>query len=141
MGNPIKYTVKNGSLPQHNNVSLFGHVSKIVSILLSKLSVCPNTDTSLRYYKYPFLTRKRMNKIYTVQRQIFEELNFCVFCGLDSNCEIFILAKYCHVLAYIHACFMNCKIDLAKCSVSTIRETLVLYGMHTLCQLHNACLN
>ncbi len=29
--------------------SLLGHVSKIVSILLSKLSSCPSTDTSLCY--------------------------------------------------------------------------------------------
>ncbi len=35
---------------------LLGHVSKIVSILLSKLSDCPNTDTLLCYYNYPFLT-------------------------------------------------------------------------------------
>ncbi len=34
----------------------FGHVSKIVSILLSKLSDCPNTITSLCYCNYPFLT-------------------------------------------------------------------------------------
>ncbi len=33
-----------------------GHVSKIVSILLSKLSDCPNIDTSLCYCNYPFLT-------------------------------------------------------------------------------------
>ncbi len=31
------------------------HVSKIVSILLSKLSDCPNTDTSLCYCNNPFL--------------------------------------------------------------------------------------
>ncbi len=37
-------------------VLLLGHVSKIVSILLSKLSDCPNTDTLLCYYNYPFLT-------------------------------------------------------------------------------------
>ncbi len=42
----LLYTVKNGSLLQHNNVSLLGYVSKIVSILLSK---CPNADTSLCY--------------------------------------------------------------------------------------------
>ncbi len=47
------HTVKNGSLLQHNNVSLLGHVS---SILLSKLSNCPNTNTSLCYCNYPFLT-------------------------------------------------------------------------------------
>ncbi len=35
---------------------LLGHVSTIVSILLSKLSDCPNTDKSLCYYDYPFLT-------------------------------------------------------------------------------------
>ncbi len=35
---------------------LLGHVSKIVSILLSKLSNCPNTDTLLCYYNYLFLT-------------------------------------------------------------------------------------
>ncbi len=35
---------------------LVGHVSKIVSILLSKLSDCPNNDTSLCYCKYSFLT-------------------------------------------------------------------------------------
>ncbi len=40
----------------HSNVSLLGHVSKIVSILLSKLGDCPNTDTSLCYCNYPFLT-------------------------------------------------------------------------------------
>ncbi len=34
-------------------MSLLGHVSKIVSILLSKLSDCPNTGTLLCY---PFLT-------------------------------------------------------------------------------------
>ncbi len=34
---------------------LLGHVSKIVSILLSKLSNCPNTDTLLCYCNYPFL--------------------------------------------------------------------------------------
>ncbi len=50
------HTVKNGSLLQHNNMSLLGHVSKIVSILLSKLSNCPNTDTSLCYYNNSFLT-------------------------------------------------------------------------------------
>ncbi len=38
------------------NVSLLGHVSKLVSILLSKLGHCPNTDTSLCYCNYPFLT-------------------------------------------------------------------------------------
>ncbi len=38
------------------SVSLLGHVSKIVSILLSKLSNCPSTDTSLCYCNYPFLT-------------------------------------------------------------------------------------
>ncbi len=38
------YTVKNGLL-LHNNELLLGHVSEIVSILLSKLSGCPNTDT------------------------------------------------------------------------------------------------
>ncbi len=48
-------TVKNGLLLQHNNVSLLRHVSKIVSILLSKLSDCPNTDTSLCYCN-PFIT-------------------------------------------------------------------------------------
>ncbi len=42
-------TVMNGSLLQHSNVSLLGHVSKIVSILLSKLSDCPTTDTLLCY--------------------------------------------------------------------------------------------
>ncbi len=31
-------------------MSLSGHVSKIVSIQLSKLSKCPNSDTSLCYY-------------------------------------------------------------------------------------------
>ncbi len=36
------------------NVLLLGHVSKIVSILLIKLSICPTTDTSLCYYNYPF---------------------------------------------------------------------------------------
>ncbi len=46
------YTVKNGSLLQHTNVSLLGHVSKIVSILLSKLNNCPNTDTLLCYCNY-----------------------------------------------------------------------------------------
>ncbi len=35
---------------------LLEHVSKIVSVLLSKLSDCPNTDTLLCYYNYPFLT-------------------------------------------------------------------------------------
>ncbi len=35
-----------------------GHVSKIVSILLSKVSDCPNTDTSLCYCNNPFLTEK-----------------------------------------------------------------------------------
>ncbi len=44
----------------HNNVLLLVHVSKIVSIhvLLSKISDCPmpNTDTSLCYCNYPFLT-------------------------------------------------------------------------------------
>ncbi len=40
----------------HNNVSLLGHISKLVSILLSKLSHCPNTDTSLSYCNHPFLT-------------------------------------------------------------------------------------
>ncbi len=49
-------TVKNGSLLYHNNVLLVGHVSKLVSILLSKLSDCPNIDTSLCYCNYPFLT-------------------------------------------------------------------------------------
>ncbi len=34
--------------------STLGHVSKIVSILLSKLSDCPNTDTSLCYYLNDF---------------------------------------------------------------------------------------
>ncbi len=44
-------------------MSLLGHVSKIVRILLSKLSDCPNTDTSLCYCNYPFLTvhSHRMN--------------------------------------------------------------------------------
>ncbi len=37
-------------------MSLLRHVSKIVSILLSKLSDCPNTDTSLCYYNNSFLT-------------------------------------------------------------------------------------
>ncbi len=37
-------------------MSLLGHVSKIVSILLSKLATCPNTDTLLCYSIYPFLT-------------------------------------------------------------------------------------
>ncbi len=45
-------TVKNGLLQQHNNVTLLGHVSKIASILHSKLSDCPNTDTSLCYYTF-----------------------------------------------------------------------------------------
>ncbi len=36
-----------------DNMSLLGHVIKIVSILLSKLSDCPNTDTSLCYCNYP----------------------------------------------------------------------------------------
>ncbi len=40
------HTVKNGSLLQYNHVSLLGHVSKIVSILLSKLSDCPSTVTT-----------------------------------------------------------------------------------------------
>ncbi len=31
---------------------LLGHVSKIVSILLSKLSDCPNNDTPLCYCNY-----------------------------------------------------------------------------------------
>ncbi len=35
----VSHTVKNGSLLQHSNVSLLGHVSKIVSILLSKLAI------------------------------------------------------------------------------------------------------
>ncbi len=47
-------TVKNGSLLQHNNVLLLGHVSTIVSIQLSKLSDCPNTETLLCYYNYLF---------------------------------------------------------------------------------------
>ncbi len=34
-------------------MSLLGHVSKIFSKLLSKLSDCPNNDTSLCYYNYP----------------------------------------------------------------------------------------
>ncbi len=34
---------------------LLEHVSKIVSILLSKLSDYPNIDTSLCYCNYPFL--------------------------------------------------------------------------------------
>ncbi len=38
-----------------SGVLLLGHVSKIVSILLSKLSDGPNTDTLLCYYNYPFL--------------------------------------------------------------------------------------
>ncbi len=37
-------------------MSLLGHVSKMVSILLSKLSDCPNTDTSLCYCNNPFIT-------------------------------------------------------------------------------------
>ncbi len=45
-----------GSLLYHNSVLVLGHVSKVVSILLSKLSDCPNTDTLLCYYNYPFLT-------------------------------------------------------------------------------------
>ncbi len=49
LGLILTYTVKNGSLLQHNNVLLLGHVSKIVSILLSTLSDCPNTDTLLCY--------------------------------------------------------------------------------------------
>ncbi len=32
-----------------------GHISKIVSILLSKLRDCLHTDTLLCYYNYPFL--------------------------------------------------------------------------------------
>ncbi len=36
-------------------MSLLGHLSKVVSTLLSKLSDCPNTDTLLCYYNYPFL--------------------------------------------------------------------------------------
>ncbi len=35
---------------------LLGHASKIVSILFSKLSDCPNNDTSWCYCSYPFLT-------------------------------------------------------------------------------------
>ncbi len=35
------YTVKNGSLLKHNTVSLLGQVSKIVSILLTKLAIVP----------------------------------------------------------------------------------------------------
>ncbi len=35
-------------------MSPLGHVSKIVSILLCKLSDCPNTDTSLCYCNNPF---------------------------------------------------------------------------------------
>ncbi len=50
------YTVKNGLLLQHNHVLLLGHVSIIVSILLSKLSDCPNTNTLLCYCNDPFLT-------------------------------------------------------------------------------------
>ncbi len=56
LGLILTYTVKNGSLLQHNTMLLLGHVSKIVSILPSKLSDCPNTDTLLCYYNYPFLT-------------------------------------------------------------------------------------
>ncbi len=40
------YTVNNGSLLKHNNVSLLGHVSKIVSILLSKLAIVPKLTHS-----------------------------------------------------------------------------------------------
>ncbi len=36
------------------NVSLLGYVSKIVSILLSKLRDCANTDTWLCCCNYPF---------------------------------------------------------------------------------------
>ncbi len=36
-----QYTVNNGSLLYQNNVSLLEHVSKIVSILLSKLAIVP----------------------------------------------------------------------------------------------------
>ncbi len=49
----VAHTVKNGSLL---------YVSKIVSILLSKLSDCPNTDTSLCYCNYPFLTVQTSSK-------------------------------------------------------------------------------
>ncbi len=49
------YTVKNGRY-YYTYVSLLGHVSKIVSILLSKLSDCPNYETLLCYYNYLFLT-------------------------------------------------------------------------------------
>ncbi len=50
------HTVENVLLLLHNNVLLLGHVSKIASILLSKLNNCPNTDTLLCYCNYPFLT-------------------------------------------------------------------------------------
>ncbi len=43
---------------QQYYVSLLGHVSKRVSILLSKLGDCPNSDTSMCYCNYPFLTVK-----------------------------------------------------------------------------------
>ncbi len=52
----VLHTLLKRVMYNNNIMSLLGHVSKIVSILLSKLSDCPNTDTSLCYYNYSSLT-------------------------------------------------------------------------------------
>ncbi len=54
-----KLSLVYGSLHVHDTklcVSLLGHVSKIVSILLSRLSDCPNTDTWLCYFMNSYST-------------------------------------------------------------------------------------
>ncbi len=45
-------------------ISLLGHVSKIVSILLSKLSDCPNTDTSVCYCNYTHFYQCLISAVY-----------------------------------------------------------------------------
>ncbi len=66
-----------------NYLPLLGHVSKIVSILLSKLSDCPNTDASLCYCNYPFLTVLDSNAV--CKMGIVTVAQRCVSIGRSLN--------------------------------------------------------
>ncbi len=95
----ISYTVKLGhysSTPCVTIGTLLGHVSKIVSILLSKLSYCPNTDTSLCSYCYSRATKT--GQMTLLQQRLYYPTLSWIFCvvskqGKDIRVFLFLDSK------------------------------------------------
>ncbi len=103
----------------HNNVLLLGHVSKIVSILLSKLNNCPNTDTLLCYCNYPFVTVWLLHCLIEHSRTSL----------VDTNCTCKNYACESLPHAYICAHASRTSKSILKCSPNPISGKLPLYGM------------